>query len=693
MFISFIKSACKFKNKYSNRCDSFNTEADSVIYLSLSLSLSLSLKLALQHNNHRKLTTLLLKCAGKLSIKQLLQIQAQVITYAPPYLNTNIIAVKLIGISASHAKLRHASLIFTQLTNPNVYAYNALLKAFAQHNDWNQTLSFFNYQLSSPTAPSPDEYTFTSVIKACAGLHSLSDGFKVHAFITKTGHQGNLFVQNSLMDMYFKFGFAEIAYELFDEMTVRDVVSWNTLVSGYVLSGDVEKARRVFDMMVEKSLVTWSAMITGYVRSGDVDAAREIFDRMPDRNVISWNAMIAGYAQNEKYADAIDLFWQMLRVSGFGPNDVTFVNVLSACAHVGALDLGKWIDQYIKRNGMELNLFLGNALADMFSKCGCLAEARRVFNEMQVRDVITWTIIISGLATHGHANESFDHFYDMLECGIKPNEITFMGILSACTHAGLVEEGLKFFNQIDKVYGISPTIEHYGCVVDLLSRAGRLNEAEDLINSMPMKPNVIVWGALLGGCRIYKDVERGERVVQHILKLDSGHSGSYVYLANVYASMGRLDAAASCRLRMRESGVTKTPGYSWIEHGHTIHEFFMGDRSHPQTDQIYSMISELESRMKLAGYRPNTGLVVHSVDEEEKEDVLSTHSEKLAIAFGLINTREGATIRVMKNLRVCTDCHEATKVISKIVNREIIVRDRSRFHHFKDGWCSCNDYW
>ncbi|KAF5191018.1 Pentatricopeptide repeat [Thalictrum thalictroides] len=495
------------------------------------------------------------------------------------------------------------------------------------------------------------------------------------------------------MDMYFKFGFAEIAHELFDEMTVRDVVSWNTLVSGYSLSGDVEMARGVFDMMVEKSLVTWSAMITGYVRSGNVDAARELFDKMPERNVISWNAMIAGYAQNEKYADAIDLFWQMLRVSGFGPNDVTFVNVLSACAHLGALDLGKWIDQYIKKSGMELNLFLGNALADMFAKCGCLAEAQQVFDEMQERDVITWTIIISGLATHGRAKESFDHFYDMLECGIKPNEITFMGILSACTHAGLVDEGLKFFNQIDKVYGISPTIEHYGCVVDLLSRAGRLNEAEDLINSMPMKPNVIVWGALLGGCRIYKDVDRGERVVEHILKLDSGHSGSYVYLANVYASMGRLNAAASCRLRMRENGVAKTPGYSWIEHGHTVHEFFMGDRSHPQTEQIYSMISELESRMKLAGYRPNTGLVVHSVDEEEKEDVLSTHSEKLAIAFGLINTRDGTTIRVMKNLRVCTDCHEATKVISKIVNREIIVRDRSRFHHFKDGQCSCNDYW
>lgn len=495
------------------------------------------------------------------------------------------------------------------------------------------------------------------------------------------------------MDMYFKFGFPKVAKRLFDEMPVRDVVSWNTLVTGYCLSGDVGEARWVFDQMEEKSLVTWSAMISGYTKSGDLVSAREIFDRMYDRNVVSWNAMIAGYTQNEKYKEAIELFRQMLRVCDFGPNDVTFVNALSACAHVGALDLGKWIDSYIRRKGMELSLFLGNALADMFSKCGCLTDARRVFDEMYTRDVITWSIIISGLANHGRANEAFECFYDMLDCGIKPNEITFMGVLSACTHAGLVDEGLKYFYQIDGVYGISPTIEHYGCVVDLLSRAGRLTEAESLINSMPMKPNVIVWGALLGGCRTYKDVERGERVVENILKIDSGHSGSYVYLSNVYASMGRLDDAAWCRLKMRENGVMKTPGYSWIEINHRVHEFLMGDRSHPQSDRIYSMIAELEWRMKLAGYKPNTNVVVHNVDEEEKQDVLSMHSEKLAIAFGIISTGEGETIRVMKNLRVCSDCHEATKIISKIVGREIIVRDRSRFHHFKDGRCSCNDYW
>ncbi|XP_043689915.1 pentatricopeptide repeat-containing protein At1g08070, chloroplastic-like [Telopea speciosissima] len=625
-------------------------------------------------------------------MKQVLQIQAQLITYAPPFLDPNFVAVKLIGVCAVQCKLRQAALIFSQLADPNVFAWNAILKAYAQNHNWDHTLRYFNYQLSSPNV-APDEYTFTSVLKACAGLAAVLDGCKVHAVVIKTALNSNIFVQNSLIGMYFKFGNLDIAQLLFDEMLIRDVVSWNTLVSGYSLCGNVELARWVFDKMPIKNLVSWSAMIAGYTRLGNLEGARQLFDVMPERNVVSWNAMIAGYAQNEKYSNAINLFHEMQKTGSVRPNDVTLISVLSACAHLGAFDLGKWIDHFISRTGMELSLFLGNALVDMYAKCGFIAEARRIFDKMQERDVISWSIIISGLAMHGHAEEAFDYFFEMLECGVKPNEVTFMGLLSACTHAGLVDKGLKYFNMMDHKYGITPKIEHYGCVVDLLSRAGRLVEAEDLINSMPIEANVIVWGALLGGCRIYKDIELGERVVQRILELDSEHSGSYVYLANVYASVGRLDDAAKCRLNMRENKVIKTPGCSWIEVHNTVHEFFMGDRSHPLADKIYATISELVFRMKLAGYKPKTDLVVHSVDEEEKEDALSTHSEKLAIAFGLISTSKGTTIRVVKNLRICNDCHEATKFISRIVEREIIVRDRSRFHHFKDGKCSCNDYW
>lgn len=544
-----------------------------------------------------------------------------------------------------------------------------------------------------PDAPNPDEYTFTSVLKACAGLTQVLEGQKVHCLVTKYGGESNLFVRNSLIDLYFKVGCNCIAQKLFDEMTVRDVVSWNTLISGYCFGGMVDKARMVFNEMMEKNLVSWSTMISGYARMGNLEEARRLFEHMPVRNVVSWNAMIAGYAQNEKYADAIQLFRKMQHEGGLAPNDVTLVSVLSACAHLGALDLGNWIHKFIRRSKMEVGLFLGNALADMYAKCGCILEAKKVFDEMQVRDVISWSIIIMGLAMYGYADEAFKCFAEMIEDDLNPNEISFMGLLTACTHAGLVDNGLEYFDMMAQVYGITPKVEHYGCVVDLLSRAGRLDQAESLINSMPMQPNVIVWGALLGGCRIYKDAERGERIVRHILELDSNHSGSLVYLANVYASMGRLDDAAYCRMRMRDNKSMKTPGCSWIEIDNSVYEFFMGDLSHPQSAKIYSMIRELKWKMKLAGYKPKTDLVIHNIDEEEKEDALSTHSEKLALAFGLINTSEGTTIRIVKNLRVCNDCHDAIKIISKIVEREIVVRDRSRFHHFKNGICSCNDYW
>ncbi|CAL9134302.1 unnamed protein product [Musa acuminata var. zebrina] len=627
-------------------------------------------------------------------MRQLLQLHANLITSPPPpdAVDPNVVAVKLICAAAARSNPRHAALVFSALSAPNLVAWNSLLRALALHHLHPVALRHFR-RLLAAGSPLPDEFTFTSVLKACAGLLSRSDGEMAHALVLTRGFESNLFVRNSLVDMYFKFGRPDDARRLFDEMITKDVVSWNTLVSGYCSCGDIAMARKVFDRMPERSMVSWSAMIAGHARSGDLGAAREVFDRANEKSVGCWNAMISGYAQNEKFSEAIALYRRMLQIPMAQPNEVTLVCVLSACAHLGALDLGRWIDGFIKRRAMGLSLFLGNALSDMYAKCGCVAEARSVFDKMAERDVVSWSIIITASAMHGHAEDAISGFHRMLESGVKPNDITFMGILSACTHGGLVDAGLCYFDMMTEEFEIIPKVEHYGCVVDLLSRAGRLDEAEDLINSMQVAPNVIVWGALLGGCRIYKDINRGERVVQHILELDPGHSGSYVYLANVYVSMGRLEDAAKFRLMMREKRVVKTPGCSWIEVDNMVHEFFMGDRSHPQSEKIYSMISTLSLRMKLAGYVPITSLVSQSIDEEEKENVLSMHSEKLAVAFGLISTKDGTTIRVVKNLRVCNDCHEAMKVISRIVSREIVLRDRSRFHHFKEGQCSCKDYW
>ncbi|KAI0509861.1 hypothetical protein KFK09_010458 [Dendrobium nobile] len=629
-------------------------------------------------------------------MNQLLQLQTLLITDAPPpsFLDPNLAAVKLISATAARSNPRHAALIFSVLPDPNLVAWNSLLKALADNHLYSLTLSHFNSLLLLRPHLLPDEFTFTSILKSCAALISVADGEASHAFIISQGIGSNLFVANSLVDMYFKFGRVKDARKLFDEMTIKDVVSLNTVISGCSSYGDVKGARQLFDRMSERSLVTWSAMIAGHAKAGDTGAARNLFDEMPQRNVVCWNAMISGYAQNEKFSDCLKLFRAMLlQSSSVQPNAATLVSVLSACAHLGALDLGKWIHRYIDRKCIELSLFLGNALADMYAKCGCIEEARKVFDGMREKDVISWSIIISGLAMFGHSDEATSAFHEMLQRGIVPNEITFMGILSACTHSGSVDAGLEYFRLMREEFFVSPKVEHYGCMVDLLSRAGRLQEAESMIASMEVQPNVIVWGALLGGCRTYGDIERGEVVVRQILELDSEHSGSYVYLATVYASMGRLEEAAQCRLKMRKQKVTKTPGCSWIEVDYSVHEFFMGDRSHPQTNEIYAMIAELRKKMRLAGYVPNISVVSQSIDEEEKEDAVSMHSEKLALAFGLINLKKGEIIRIVKNLRVCNDCHDAFKVLSRIEGRKIILRDRSRFHQFKEGFCSCKDYW
>ena len=349
----------------------------------------------------------------------------------------------------------------------------------------------------------------------------------------KSGFDKNIHLGTSLVDMYFKFRQPGNAGQVFDEMLLRDVVAWNAMVSGYCLCGDLASARRVFG-------------------------------ETPERDVVSWNAMIGGYVRNGKYSDAIDVFHEMQKVGGTMPNDVTLVSVLSACSHIGALDLGRRIDRLLDRRRRGPNLYLGNALVDMYAKCGTMEEARRIFDDMQERDVISWSTMISGSGVHGDAGEAFNYYFKMIESGVKPNDVTFMGLLSACSHAGFVDKGIDLFSKMVKEFRIVPQVGHYGCVVDLLSRAGRLDEAEGLIDSMPVEPNVIVWGALLGGCRIHRDFRRGERVARRLLELDSGYTGSYVYIAGAMASAGRRQDAADCWLRMQHEGTSKDAGCSRI---------------------------------------------------------------------------------------------------------------------------------
>uniref|UniRef100_A0A2P2II36 Pentatricopeptide repeat-containing protein At5g66520-like n=1 Tax=Rhizophora mucronata TaxID=61149 RepID=A0A2P2II36_RHIMU len=433
-------------------------------------------------------------------------------------------------------------------------------------------------------------------------------------------------------------------------------------------------------------------MITGLAKCGVVSEARELFNDMQVKDEITWSAMIDGYVKGGCFKEALEVFVVMQREE-IRPSKFALSSGLAACANLGALGQGRWVHAYLEKNFIKLDSISGTALVDMYAKCGRVDMAWDVFEKMRVKEVFTWNAMISGLALNGRAEEAIEFFFRMLRGNFRPNGITFVGVLNACAHAGMVSRGLEIFHSMKTVFDVEPEMEHYGCLVDLLGRAGHLAEAEDLILSMPMKPSAAVWGALLGACRKHGDVELGERVGKILLELEPLNSGRYALLSNIYAKAGRWDDVADVRKLMKERGVKTTPGSSVIELEGIVHEFKMGDGSHPQMKEIYLMLKSVIERLETEGYLPNTSQVLFDIDEEEKQTSLKYHSEKLAIAFGLISTKPGTTIRVVKNLRVCEDCHSATKLISRVYGREIIVRDRVRYHHFRNGMCSCNDFW
>lgn len=393
--------------------------------------------------------------------------------------------------------------------------------------------------------------------------------------------------------------------------------------------------------------------------------------------------------------EALDVFHKMLQ-RGASPNEYTLASALAACANLVALDQGRWMHVYIRKKGIQMNERLLAGLIDMYAKCGELEFASKLFNsERQLkRKVWPWNAMIGGFAMHGKSKEAIEVFEQMKVEKVSPNKVTFVALLNACSHGNRVEEGRGYFESMAGHYGVKPELEHYGCMVDLLGRAGRLKEAEEIISNMPLTPDVAIWGALLSACKIHKDIEMGERIGKIVRELDSDHLGCHVLLANIYSLTGNWNEARTLREKIAVSGKKKTPGCSSIELNGTFHQFLVGDRSHPQTKQLYLFLDEMTTKLKIAGYVPESGEVLLDIDDnEDRETALLKHSEKLAIAFGLMNTAPRTPIRIVKNLRVCGDCHQAIKFISKVYDREIVVRDRIRYHHFKDGTCSCNDYW
>jgi pentatricopeptide repeat protein len=494
----------------------------------------------------------------------------------------------------------------------------------------NPRLAIELYRQMHVSSIEPDTHTYPFLLKAVAKLTAIREGENIHSISIRNGFESLVFVQNSLVHMYAACGHAESAHKMFDLMLDRDLVAWNSVINGFALNG------------------------------------------MPN--------------------EALTLFREM-GLGGVQPDGFTMVSLLSACAELGALALGRRAHAYILKIGLSENMHVNNALLDLYAKCGSIREAQKVFDEMEDKNVVSWTSLIVGLAVNGFGKEALQLFKELEREGLVPSEITFVGVLYACSHCGMVDEGFNYFKRMKDEYGIVPRIEHYGCMVDLLGRSGKVKEAYEYIQNMPLQPNSVVWRTLLGACTIHGHLALGEIARAQLLQLEPGHSGDYVLLSNLYAAERHWSDVQKVRRIMLTDGVRKTPGYSLVELGNCVYEFTMGDISHPQSKDIYSMLAEITKLLKLEGYVPHTTNVLADIEEEEKENALSYHSEKIAIAFMLINTIPGTPIRVVKNLRACADCHLAIKLISKVFKREIVVRDRSRFHHFRDGSCSCGDYW
>ncbi|KAL0866545.1 hypothetical protein Bca101_045663 [Brassica carinata] len=593
------------------------------------------------------------------------------------------------------------------------------------------TLSHDLHEQSSESPHASVSRDTADYISAVLTCKNVSDVWKIHAQVIINGFLQDLRVANKLLYIYAQFRAIADAEKLFDEMTVKDPVSWSVMVGGFAKTNDFVNSLRVFREIVRSSLnldnytlpimirvcrekrdvfvgrlihdvalksgmdldcFVCAAFVDMYAKCGEIGDACKLFDEMPKRDLVTWTVMIGACADSGRPDESWVLFEKM-RNEGIVPDRAAVVTIVNACAKLGALHKAVVLHDYIRLMDFPVGVVLGTALIDMHAKCGNLDAAREMFDSMKERNVISWSAMIAAYGCHGKATKALELFRVMVgDRRLPPNEITFVSLLNACSHAGFVKEGLEIFDLMTE-YGVKPNVKHYTCMIDLLGRAGRLSEASEMIETMSIEKDETLWGSFLGACRIHKNVEMAEKAARSLLELQPQNPGHYILLSNIYANDGKWEEVAKVRNLMNQRGLKKVPGYTWIEANNRTHRFKVGDRTHPKSQEIYDALKDLTEKLEEAGFVPDTNFVLHDVDEEVKVGMLSLHSEKLALAFGLIATPEGSLLRITKNLRVCGDCHSFFKFASLVTRREIIVRDANRFHCFKEGSCSCGDYW
>lgn len=496
---------------------------------------------------------LLEKCKN---LKQLSQAHGQVITCG---LGNNTFALSRLLAFCSDPNLgnpTYAWTIYQRIQQPTICIVNTMIKTLLLKGDLSRTIETYKHMLKAGMCP--DNYTLPYLLKACGNMKSCNLGRSVHGQCLKLGFLMDSYVGNSLIVMYSSLDNMECAQYVFDEMPSHCVVAWTVLISGYS-------------------------------RKGDVFEARSVFDETPVKDRRVWGSMISGYVQNNCFKEGLQLF-RLMQMTGVQPDEAILVSILSACAHLGSLDIGKWVHRYVEKLGMPINVRLGTALVDMYAKCGCLGLAQKLFYELPERDVICWNAMISGFAMNGDGKNAVRLFQEMQNAGTRPDGVTFVSLFTACSSSGMAHEGLKLLRIMCNTYNIQPKGEHYGCIIDLFSREGLVEEAKNIVLSMPnSSASAVAWRAVLSACANHGQVRLAEVAAERIVELDQ-HSGAYVLLSNVYAAAGKHEGARRMRKMMKKQHIDKTPGCSSVEINGCVHEFVAGEKTHPQMDQVHQLL-------------------------------------------------------------------------------------------------------
>ncbi|XP_076899555.1 pentatricopeptide repeat-containing protein At3g49170, chloroplastic-like [Bidens hawaiensis] len=644
------------------------------------------------------------------------------------------VMTSLVNVYGKCGAMDSARQVFDHLPNRNVVTWTSLMSGYANNSHPEIAIQVFLNMLEYGLYPT--NYTVGVVLNACAAVCDVKTGKQVHGYVLKYGLEDDTSVGNSLCNLYSKCsGYLDSAMKAFWRIKERNVISWTIVVSACGDNGDSEAGLRLFSEMLEEGVEVNEFILTSvlslcctlqavdvglqvhslsikigyglnvpvtnsvmylYLKMGLFSEAKKLFDGLEKVSLVTWNAMIAGHAQMMDVAEnsivasrngveALDMLVRLQR-SGLKPDLFTLSSVLTVCSNLVALEQGEQVHAQTIKTGFLSDVVVGTALVNMYSKCGSIKKASKAFVEMTSRTLISWTSMITAFAQHGLYLQALDLFNDMRLAGDRPNKVTFVGVLSACSHAGMVDEGLRYFEMMEHEYKIVPVMDHYGCVIDMFVRLGRLEEAFEFVKKMEVEPNEFIWSLLVAGCRSHGNLELGFYAAEQLLLLSPKDPETYIMLLNMYVSAGRWKDASKVRKAMKDDTVMKLKDWSWISIKDKVYSFKPDDTQFEEVDVLLRYLLEKSRSLRYEWKETPEN------EESEDKEARVHHSEEFAVVFGLLKTEKPAAVRVVKSTSMCRDCHSFIKIVSVLTQREIVVKDSKRLHRFDNGKCSCGDF-